>query len=134
MYGVYKREVKRHLYITDIQKAHITVDCLSKMRVKLAVQTLSVKVANEMPECDRDVTEGTREYILACAAFWDVFNNHTPIRTSDDPRVTQMNGVLKYFTSWHEWLIGKYKKKSEQAKYFISWQTMSDLKVRNVYF
>jgi hypothetical protein len=134
VYGVYKREIKRHLYVTDLRKAHVTIDSLSKMRVKLAVQTLSNKVAKEMAECDREATEGTREYILACATFWNVFNDHAPIRTSEDPRITQLNGVLKYFMSWHDWLAKKFETKSEQAKHFISWQTMSDLKVRKYTF
>ena len=52
----------------------VTIDSLSKMRVKLAVQTLSEKFEKEMKECDKEATEETRNYILACATFWNVFN------------------------------------------------------------
>ena len=48
IYAVYTREKGRHLYVTDIRKSHVEIDSISKMRVKLAVQTLSMKVANEM--------------------------------------------------------------------------------------
>ena len=37
IYSVYLREIKRHLYVTDIRKAHVEIDRISKMRVKLAV-------------------------------------------------------------------------------------------------
>ena len=50
MYAVYQRECKRHLYVMDIRKVHVTINSLSEMRVKLAVQTLSEKVENEMKE------------------------------------------------------------------------------------
>ena len=43
---VYKREQSRNLYVTDLRSSHINLDNLSKMRVKLAVQTLSQKVAS----------------------------------------------------------------------------------------
>ncbi len=119
--AVYQRECKRHLYVRDIRKAHVTIDNLSKMRVKLAVQTLSEKVENEMKECDREATEETRNYILACATFWNVFKDPTRIRSGTDQRITQLNDVLKYFMTWQEWLAQKYEKKAEQAKHNISY-------------
>jgi hypothetical protein len=85
MYIVYQQECKRHLYVTDIRKAHVIIDSLSKMRVKLAVQTLP-KMLNEMKECDREATEETRNYI--CATFWNVFNDPTPITSGTDQRIT----------------------------------------------
>ena len=97
VYAVYQRESKSHLYVTDLRKAHVTIDSLSKMRVKLAVQTLSEKVEKEMKECNKEATEETRNYILACATFWNVFNDPTPIGTGTDQRITQLNDVLKYF-------------------------------------
>ncbi len=63
-------ETKRHLYITDMRKAHVTIDSVSKMRVKLAVDTLSLKVAKEMEACDKKTTEETRKYITMCQMFW----------------------------------------------------------------
>ena len=38
IYAVYRRETGRHLYVTDLRKAHVTIDSVSKMRVKLAVR------------------------------------------------------------------------------------------------
>lgn len=69
IYSVYKRETQRHLYVTDMRKAHVTIDSVSKMRVKLAVDTLSLKVAQEMEACDKKTTEETRKYITMCQTF-----------------------------------------------------------------
>jgi hypothetical protein len=44
IYSVYERDKKRRLYATDLRAAHVNLDSLSKMRVKLAVKTLSGKV------------------------------------------------------------------------------------------
>ena len=35
-----KHEVDRHIYATNLRNAHVQLDSVSKMRVKLAVQTL----------------------------------------------------------------------------------------------
>jgi hypothetical protein len=64
--NVYKREQLRNLYVRDLRSSHINIDSLSKMRVKLAVQTLSKKVAGEMRMCDDDNTRATQEYISIC--------------------------------------------------------------------
>ena len=130
VYAVYQRESRRHLYVTDLRKAHVTIDSVSKMRVKLAVHTLSEKVAAEMEECDEEATVETRKYIKACAKFWNIFNDPTPMKTSNDKRMTELKNVLEYFTSWQKWLAVKYEKKKDQSEHFISWQTMSDLTVR----
>ena len=47
IYGVFNREKKRCLFATDLRNSHIHLDSLSNMRVKLAVQTLSAKVARD---------------------------------------------------------------------------------------
>ena len=66
---VYTREKRRSLYVTDLHCSHINLDNLSKMRVKLAVQTLSPKVADEMKISDHERTSATQEYISACDKF-----------------------------------------------------------------
>lgn len=109
----------------------MTIDSISKMRVKLAVQTLSEKVAKEMEEWDNVNTKETRTYIRTCDTFWNIFNNPDPIRAPDDERILKLNKTLEYFTNWEKWLGRKYSTKQEQGKHFISWQTMSDLKVRS---
>ena len=58
---VYNRKKSRSLYVTDLRSSHINLDNLSKMRVKLAVQTLSSKVADEMKISDHENTSATQE-------------------------------------------------------------------------
>ena len=72
IYSVYKRENRRHLYVTDLRKAHVNLDNVNKMRVKLAVQTLSSKVIKEMEECENEATEQTQHYLKMCEVFWNV--------------------------------------------------------------
>ena len=104
IYSVYASEQRRHLYVTDLRKAHVEIDRMSKMRVKLAVQTLSMKVANELHECENEATEETREYIKTCAKFWNVFNDPKPLSTIEDSRISQLDEVIKYFEDWKSWL------------------------------
>ena len=130
IYSVYLREIKRHLYVTDMRKAHVEIDRISKMRVKLAVETLSTKVANEMEACENDATEQTRRYIRICEKFWKAFNDPRPLNTVDDGRISELDEVVKYFKDWGAWLAKKFPTKSEQSDHFISWQTKFDLEVR----
>ena len=130
IYSVYTREKKRHLYVTDIRKAHVEIDRISKMRVKLAVQTLSTKVTNEMEECENETTEQTRKYIKVCEKFWTVFNNPKPLKTIEDNRIVELDEVVKYFEEWRLWLTQIYPTKTEQSQHYISWQTKFDLEVR----
>lgn len=127
--GVYNREKLRSLYVTDLRSAHINLDNLSKMRVKLAVQTLSSKVVEEMKASDNELTTATQEYISICDKFWNVFNSSRPLKGTDNAQMQMLNDVVKYFTDWKTSLAGEHKKKAEQAKHFISWQTMFDLMV-----
>ena len=115
VYSVYRRETQRHLYATDLRKAHVCINSVSTMWVKLAVETLSLKVVKEMEECNKQATS--------------IFNDHTPIKKSDDNRLTELDAVVQFFQEWEIWLSQQYKKKSEQAKHFISWQTKFDFKV-----
>ena len=58
--------------MTDLRKAHVNLDNVNKMRVKLAVQTLSSKVIKEMEECENEATEQTQHYLKMCEVFWNV--------------------------------------------------------------
>jgi len=60
IYNVHEREKRRRLYTTDLRRSHIYLDNLSKMRVKLAVQTLSKKVQQEMSIHENQATEATQ--------------------------------------------------------------------------
>lgn len=130
---VYKREKLRNLYVTDLRSSHINLDNLSKMRVKLAVQTLSEKVTSEMSKCDDDNTKATQNYITICSKFWSVFNSAKPLRAKDVEIIQLLDDVVKFFKDWQETLKSQFETKTEQAKHFISWQTMFDLMVNTLY-
>lgn len=129
IYAVFNREKKRSLFATDLRHSHIHLDSLSKMRVKLAVQTLSSKVVADMSKFENDATSSTQEYIINCEKFWRVFNDSKPIRNENDARIQMLDEVLGYFLEWKESLPHLYHTKSEQGLHFIAWQTMFDLKV-----
>jgi hypothetical protein len=129
IYSVYERDKKRRLYATDLHAAHVNLDSLSKMRVKLAVKTLSGKVREEMAKYENSLTQSTQEYIRMCETLWSVFNDSKPIRLLTDHRITQLTEVLDFFTKWKQELSGVYKTKSEVSDHFITWQTMFDIQV-----
>ena len=130
VYAVYQRESRRHLYVTDLRKAHVTIDSVSKMRVKLAVHTLSEKVAAEMEECDEEATVETRKYIKACAKFWNIFNDPTPMKTSNDKRMTELKECSGIFHFLAEMVSSKVREKerSIRALYFMANNVRSDSK------
>jgi len=67
--AVFNRENRRSLFETHLRHSRIHLDSLSKMRVKLAVQTLSSKVAVDMSKFENDATSSTQEYIINCEKF-----------------------------------------------------------------
>lgn len=127
IYSVYERDKKRRLYATDLRSAHVHLSSLSKMRVKLAVKTLSSKVCEEMAKNENNSTQATQEYIKT---LWSVFNDSKPIRLLTDNRITQLTEVLSFFTKWKEDLLTVYNIKSEVSDHFITWQTMFDIEVQ----
>ena len=82
-------------FVTDLLSSHVHLDNLSKMHVKLAVQTLSKKVASEMNKCDNETTKATWEYITACSKFWDVFNSSTALRCKDKEKIQLLDEVAE---------------------------------------
>ena len=100
VYSVYTREQNRHLYVTDLRKSHVQIDSFSKMRVKLAVETLSSKVAGEMEASEPEATVQTRRYIKNCDMSWKVFSDPTPLVNIDDKRIRELDSVMKYFEDW----------------------------------
>ena len=119
------------LYVkSDLHSAHVHLSSLSKMRVKLAVKTLSSKVCEEMAKNENNSTQATQEYIKICETLWSVFNDSKPIRLLTDNRITQLTEVLSFFTKWKEDLLTVYKIKSEVSDHFITWQTMFDIEVQ----
>mgnify|MGYP002803630062 CR=1 FL=1 len=57
IYSVNERDKKRRLYATDLPSAHVHLDTLSKIRVKLAVNTLSAQVREEMAKNENSTTQ-----------------------------------------------------------------------------
>ena len=102
---------------------------LSKMRVKLAVHTLSAKVRQDMATHENNVTESTQDYIKMCETVWNVFNDNKPLHSVCDARVVSLSQVLNYFVNWKTELSQLFKTKSEMSAHFITWQTMFDLEV-----
>ena len=102
------------------------------MRVKLAVQTLSSKVANEMKACQAEDTEETRQYIKICEKFWNVFDDPRPLKTIEDNRKTELDAVVTYFEDLRMWLATQNRTKAQQSEHYISWQTKLDLEVQYV--
>lgn len=64
IYAVFNREKKHSLFGTDLRHCHLDLDSLIEMRVKLAVLTLSSKVAADMSKFENDATSSTQEYIF----------------------------------------------------------------------
>jgi len=114
IYNVHEREKQRRLYTTDLRRSHIYLDNLSKMRVKLAVQTLSKKMQQEMSISENQATEATQKYILNCDKMWNVFNDNTPLRSIQDERISILDDVLKFFKTWKETLAQQYEKKQKE--------------------
>ena len=126
---VYNRGKRRHVCTTKLRKERVYLDSLSKMRVKLAVQALSSSVARDMELHDQNTTEQTRKYIKACETAWLVFNDNKKLDTVNDERFQKLDEVVSFFDEWKVEIDNTYPTKAEQAKHFITWQTMFDLKV-----
>ena len=129
IYSVYERDKKRRLYATDLRSAHVHLDNLSKMRVKLAVNTLSEKVYKDMALHENNITEKTQEFIKMCEMLWNVFNDNSPLQSITDERVANLNQVLNYFKTWKQELQQTFHRRTEVSEHFITWQTMFDLEV-----
>lgn len=75
------------------------MDTLSKMRVKLAVNTLSQKVADEMKAHENNVTESTQQYITMSHNLWQVFDDRRPISSVRDPALIPWIQYCHFFLS-----------------------------------
>jgi hypothetical protein len=64
---------------------------------------------------------------------WSIFNSADPLHPGKGKEKLQiLDDVVTYFNNWKHSLGKVFKLKAEQAKYFISWQTMFDLMVRHL--
>lgn len=99
IYSVYEREKRRRLYATPLRRAHVQLDSLSKMRVKLAANTLSQNVAEEMRAHENNATQSTQEYICMCHDLWEVFDSRQPFTSLQDPRIATLDNIVTFFTN-----------------------------------
>lgn len=121
------REKARRARYTKLTDAHINIDNLSKMRVKLAVETLSREVANDMAMNDHYATSETQQYINICSDMFHAFNSRSPLSSPQDERINILQGAMGYFESWKASLSTEDKKIQEKS--FITRETMFDLQV-----
>ena len=129
IYSVYQRDKNRHLFATDMRSSHVHLDSVTKMRVKLAVQVLNDKVQKDMEAFDPVCTQSTQLFIHHCNLLWNALNSSTPLFTTTDSRIRDLDKVVQLFDNWRDDLYLLFKTKSEVSSHFISWQTMFDLKV-----
>ena len=73
--SVFSRESKRTLPVSKLNSDAIYLNNFSKMRVNLAVNTLSQNVAVEMEENENEVTKSTQEYIKYCSSLFNILNS-----------------------------------------------------------
>ena len=129
IYSVYQRDKNRHLFATDMRSSHVHLDSVTKMRVKLAVQVLHDKVQKDMEAFDPVCTQSTQLFIHHCNLLWNALNSSTPLFTTTDSRIRDLDTVVQFFDNLRDDLYLLFKTKSEVSSHFISWQTMFDLKV-----
>eukprot|EP00794_Sanderia_malayensis_P002922 gene2922-3375_t len=126
---VFERDIARPCYTTPLRRDHVNVDALSKMKVKLAVDTLSDAVKMEMIQYGGDQTKETQIYIENCAKLWKVFNSQSRLENLDSTTFEELDSVLTYFNDWEDYLEKTYKTKQERTIHCISWENMFDVKV-----
>ena len=82
-----------------------------------------------MERHDPAAAESTQMFKSHCENLWRVLNNSTPLSSSSDPRIKDLDNVIKFFDNWRDGLSELFVSKSEIASHFITWQTMFDIKV-----
>ena len=125
--SVYEREKKRRARYCKISSAHVHLDSLSKMWVKLAVETLSKEFADDMAMYDIDNTHETQRNINICSELFKVFNSKQPLSSPEDGRLCMLQGAIVYFSSW-KISLETADSKTEAAS-FITREIMFDLQV-----
>lgn len=120
---------QRHLFTTDMRSSHVHLDCLSKMRVILAVQVLNSKVKEDMEKYEPKITSSTQKYIHYCEKLWIACNDTKRLSSLTDPRLDELNAVLLFFRNWKDQLSTLFLNKTDRASRFINWETMFDLQV-----
>ena len=67
-----------------------------------------------MQQQDSLDTVDPRKYIENCDKIWKIFNDKKKLTHPGDPRITALNDVLEYFTSWKTEIGQQFRTKTEQ--------------------
>ena len=127
---VYNRDKIQFLQETPLRRAHMEIDSLSKMRVKLAVEVVArQEVRQNMLRHDPIDTESTQKFLSICEQFWYVFNSEYPLRSAQDHRIDIITEIEDFLQQWVQQLTNTFLSKSARRDHFMSWQTLEDLKL-----
>lgn len=119
---------------------HIFLNPYLRMRVYLAAQVFSNRVAHAITEQGKPGTEETVKFVQNMNDFFDCLNANriytqyefkSVYRTPTDRRLHWLeNDFLKYFQDWKDWAMGQEDVPLlERKQYFISDQTWEGLQI-----
>ena len=119
---------------------HLFLNPYLRMRVYLAAQVFSNRVAYAITQQDKPETQETAKFVQHMNDFFDCLNANrvctrfefkSVYRMSNDRRLDWLeNTFLKYFTDWKAWAMGQvHVPIKERKKYFISDQTWEGLQI-----
>ena len=119
---------------------HIFLNPYLRMRVYLAAQVFSNRVAHAITEQGKPGTEETVKFVKHMNDFFDCLNANrintrfefkSVYRTQSDERLHWLeNDFLKYFQDWKDWAMGQEDVPlAERKQYFISDQTWEGLQI-----
>ena len=127
-----------------IREEHVNLSSHSKMKVVLAVQTLSKTNANVLRNNFTSEYHGTADFCFMMNKFFDIMNvkNSTdhiesrnmdkrPFYSPEDERLVWLQNVfLKYFNDWEQKIMAREGFDAKQKeKMFISRQTMEGIRI-----
>ena len=125
---VHNRDKLQYLQETPLRRAHMDIDSLSKMRVKLAVESIArQEVRTNMLQHAPLETMSTQKFLLMCEKFWNVFNSDVPLRSTQDDRISVVTQIEIFLQQWVQQLSHSFNSKSARRDHFMSWQTLEDL-------
>ena len=127
-----------------LKEEHVNLSSYSKMKVNLAVQTLSATNALVLKSKFGPAYHGTAEFCSMMDKFFDIMNvrdsiehvhkrkiNLQPFKSPEDERLTWLREkFLKYLDDWQKSIsVRKGFNAKEKEKMFISHQTMEGIRI-----
>ena len=116
-----------------LTKDHIYLDTSSKMRNHLAEEVLNDDMLQLMVDYKGSLGSGGKcldphiELIKQTSTLIKVFRDARPISSMSDPRIQQLQDVLKWFTDWEAAIYRKHKQPAVRNKALISPEAREDL-------